>query len=302
MDGEDLNVVITRSKFEDLCMDLFKKCMPPLENVIKDAKISKSQVHDVVLVGGSTRIPKVQQMVQEFFNGKEPNKSINPDEAVAYGAAVQAAVITNVKDENIEKLILLDASGLPYFSEMDSYYNLRLTENFVDHGYVGDELVNGSSWDMHRNSPDGGEITYELGIVWVTSFFYNIANQFFGDYTVKEVAFWTGAIVASLAVIPAFIFARRLTNDLGAITATLIIVLAPNYFAHTFPGFFDTDMFYYIFSLFFILFFIESLRSKNLIAKVVFAVLSFVSIGLFAQSWTGYIFYVGLMVIFSDAG
>jgi len=112
MDGEDLNVVITRSKFEDLCMDLFKKCMPPLENVIKDAKMSKSQVHDVVLVGGSTRIPKIQQMVQEFFNGKEPNKSINPDEAVAYGAAVQAAVLTNVKDENIEKLILLDVTPL----------------------------------------------------------------------------------------------------------------------------------------------------------------------------------------------
>ena len=112
MDGEDLNVVITRSKFEDLCMDLFKKCMPPLENVIKDAKMSKSQVHDVVLVGGSTRIPKIQQMVQEFFNGKEPNKSINPDEAVAYGAAVQAAIITNVKDENIEKLILLDVTPL----------------------------------------------------------------------------------------------------------------------------------------------------------------------------------------------
>lgn len=192
-----------------------------------------------------------------------------------------------------------DASGLPYFSEMDSYYNLRLTENFVDHGYVGDELVDGSNWDMHRNSPDGDKINYELAIVWVTSFFYNIANQFFGDYTVQEVAFWTGAIVASLAVVPAFIFARRLTNDLGAITATLIIVLAPNYFAHTFPGFFDTDMFYYIFSLFFIMFFMESLRSKNLIAKVVFAILSIVSIGLFSQSWTGYIFYVGLMGIFS---
>ena len=192
-----------------------------------------------------------------------------------------------------------DASGLPYFSEMDSYYNLRLTENFVDHGHVGDEIVNDSSWDMHRNSPDGNEISYELGIVWVTSFFYNVANQFFGDYTVQEVAFWTGAIVASLAVIPAFIFARRLTNDLGAITATLIIVLAPNYFAHTFPGFFDTDMFYYIFSLFFILFFMESLRSKNLIAKVVFALLSIISIGLFSQSWTGYIFYIGLMGIFA---
>ena len=79
MDGEDLNVVITRSKFEDLCMDLFKKCMPPLENVIKDGKMGKSFIHDVVLVGGSSRIPKIQQMIQEFFNGKEPNRSINPD-------------------------------------------------------------------------------------------------------------------------------------------------------------------------------------------------------------------------------
>jgi len=112
MDGEDLNIVITRSKFEDLCMPLFKKCMPPLEQVIKDGKISKSEIHEVVLVGGSTRIPKIQQMVQEFFNGKEPNKSINPDEAVAYGAAVQAAIMTNVKDENIEKLILLDVTPL----------------------------------------------------------------------------------------------------------------------------------------------------------------------------------------------
>ena len=74
MDGEDLNVVITRSKFEDLCMDLFKKCLPPLESVLKDAKMSKSEINEVVLVGGSTRIPKIQSMVQEFFNGKEPNK------------------------------------------------------------------------------------------------------------------------------------------------------------------------------------------------------------------------------------
>ena len=112
MDGQDLNVTITRSKFEDLCIDLFKKCIPPLENVLKDSKLSKSEIHEVVLVGGSTRIPKIVSMVQEFFNGKEPNKSINPDEAVAYGAAVQAAVITNVKDENIEKLILLDVTPL----------------------------------------------------------------------------------------------------------------------------------------------------------------------------------------------
>jgi len=112
MDGRDLNVTITRAKFEELCMDLFKKCLPPLDNVLKDAKMSKSDVHDVVLVGGSTRIPKICSMVQEYFNGKEPNKSINPDEAVAYGAAVQAAVVNNVQDEEIKNLVLLDVTPL----------------------------------------------------------------------------------------------------------------------------------------------------------------------------------------------
>ena len=105
MDGEDLNVVITRT---NLYMDLLKKWMPPLENVFKDEKMSKSIIDEVVLVCGSTHIQKIQQMFQEFFNGKEPNKGINPDEAVAYGIAIQAAIMTNVKDENIKKLVLLD--------------------------------------------------------------------------------------------------------------------------------------------------------------------------------------------------
>ncbi len=193
----------------------------------------------------------------------------------------------------------VDSSGLPYFSEMDSYYNLRLTEDYLDHGFVGDIQENGHNVDMHRYAPDGNNISYELGIVYVTSFFHDMANKYIGEFSVREVAFWTGAIVASLAVIPAFIFARRLTNDYGAIVATLIIVLAPNYFAHTFPGFFDTDMFYYIFSLFFIFFFVESLRADKLAFKILYAILSIVSIGLFSQSWTGYIFYVGLMGIFT---
>ena len=112
VEGEDLNMIITRSKFEDLCMDLFTKCIPPLENVLRDAKMSKNEVNDVVLVGGSTRIPRICQMVQEFFNGREPNKTINPDEAVAYGAAVQAAIVSNVKDDNISNVILLDVTPL----------------------------------------------------------------------------------------------------------------------------------------------------------------------------------------------
>merc|ERR1712038_1253013 len=92
-DGIDFNSTITRARFEDLCMDLFRKCMDPVERVLRDAKISKGAVDEVVLVGGSTRIPKVQSMLSEFFNGKAPCKSINPDEAVAYGAAVQAAIL-----------------------------------------------------------------------------------------------------------------------------------------------------------------------------------------------------------------
>ena len=217
--------------------------------------------------------------------------------AVVFALKAPAADLNVISDD--AKGEYFDSSGLPYFSEMDSYYNLRLTEDYIDHGYVGDEIVNGSEWDMHRYAPTGNEINYELGIVYVTSYLHDLANQFFGNMSVREVAFWTGAIISTLAVIPAFIFARRLTNDWGAIVATLIIALAPNYFAHTFPGFFDTDMFYYIFSLLFIFFFVESIRAKNIIFKVLFAVISIISIGLFAQSWTGYIFYVGLMGIFA---
>ena len=122
VNGEDLNVVITRSKFEDLCMDLFKKCMLPLENVIKDAKMSKNAIYDVVLVGGSSRIPKIQQMIQKFFNGKKLNKNIDPDEAVAFGAAINAAVITNAKGEKIENLVLLDVT--PFSLGIEAYGGL----------------------------------------------------------------------------------------------------------------------------------------------------------------------------------
>jgi L1 cell adhesion molecule like protein len=111
-EGEDFNTTITRAKFEELCMDLFRKCMPPVENVLKDSGLSKGQIHEVVLVGGSTRIPKVQQMLQDFFNGKTLNRSINPDEAVAYGAAVQAAILTGEGNSNVKDLLLLDVSPL----------------------------------------------------------------------------------------------------------------------------------------------------------------------------------------------
>ena len=108
MEGIDFQSSITRAKFEQLCIDLFRKTIEPVKKVLADAKMDKAQVHDVVLVGGSTRIPKVQELLQEYFNGKELCKSINPDEAVAYGAAVQAAVLTGKQ----QKILLVDVTPL----------------------------------------------------------------------------------------------------------------------------------------------------------------------------------------------
>ncbi|XP_018828366.2 heat shock 70 kDa protein-like [Juglans regia] len=110
--GIDFYTTITRARFEELNMDLFLKCIETVEKCLRDAKIDKGQVHDVVLVGGSTRIPKIQNKLQDFFNGKELCKSINPDEAVAYGAAVQAAILTGEGSEKVQDLLLLDVTPL----------------------------------------------------------------------------------------------------------------------------------------------------------------------------------------------
>ena len=111
-EGVDFYTSITRARFEELNMDLFRKCMDPVEKCLRDAKFDKAQVHEVVLVGGSTRIPKVQTLLSDFFNGKELCKSINPDEAVAYGAAVQAAILSGEGNEKVQDLLLLDVSPL----------------------------------------------------------------------------------------------------------------------------------------------------------------------------------------------
>ncbi|XP_010931247.1 heat shock cognate 70 kDa protein 2 [Elaeis guineensis] len=111
-EGIDFYSTITRARFEELNMDLFKKCMEPVEKCLRDSKMAKSSVHEVVLVGGSTRIPRVQQLLQDFFNGKELCKSINPDEAVAYGAAVQAAILSGEGNKKVQDLLLLDVTPL----------------------------------------------------------------------------------------------------------------------------------------------------------------------------------------------
>jgi L1 cell adhesion molecule like protein len=111
-EGIDFYTSLTRARFEELNQDLFRSTMEPVEQVLRDSKIDKGSVNEIVLVGGSTRIPKIQKMVSDFFNGKEPNKSINPDEAVAYGAAVQAAILTGDTSEKTQDLLLLDVAPL----------------------------------------------------------------------------------------------------------------------------------------------------------------------------------------------
>merc|ERR1712144_113123 len=111
-DGIDYTCSLSRARFEELCMDYFRNSMGPVEKCMRDSGIDKRNVHEVVLVGGSTRIPKGQAMIQEFFNGKEPCKSINPDEAVAYGAAVQAAILTGEGSSQVQDLLLLDVTPL----------------------------------------------------------------------------------------------------------------------------------------------------------------------------------------------
>lgn len=111
-DGIDFSSTITRARFDELCSDLYRKCIDCIEKVLQDSGFGKSDIHEVVLVGGSTRIPKLQTMISDFFNGKELCKSVNPDEAVAYGAAVQAAILSGEKDDQIKDLLLLDVCPL----------------------------------------------------------------------------------------------------------------------------------------------------------------------------------------------
>jgi len=111
-EGVDFYTSLTRARFEELCADLFRGTLEPVEKALRDAKMDKASIDDIVLVGGSTRIPKIQKLLSDFFNGKELNKSINPDEAVAYGAAVQAAILTGETHEAVSDVLLLDVAPL----------------------------------------------------------------------------------------------------------------------------------------------------------------------------------------------
>ena len=111
-EDQDYSLDLTRAKFEQLCDPIFKRCIKPLEDVLKDAQLAKNEIDEVILIGGSTRIPKIQQMLQEFFDGKHLNKQMHPDEAVAYGATVQAGILSGTASAQVQDILLLDITPL----------------------------------------------------------------------------------------------------------------------------------------------------------------------------------------------
>ena len=201
-----------------------------------------------------------------------------------------------------QKALYQDDSGMPYFTEIDSYYNYRLTENYLKNGQLGDTVVNGTSWDSLSTSPNGREVNYQPVIVILAALVYKFVNMF-GSVSLTQVAFWLGPIIGSLAVLPAFYIVRRATgNTWGAIVAGVIAGAAPAYFSHTYGGFFDTDMFNVLLPLMIVVFLTESVYASKPLFKGLYAGIASLFLGLFALSWSGYTYMVlltfGTLILF----
>ncbi|MDI9438101.1 MAG: STT3 domain-containing protein [Euryarchaeota archaeon] len=228
---------------------------------------------------------------KEIFNKLKPLIIVILLFSIVFFIRAEAANLSSLPGDL--KAFYQDDDGLPYFSEMDSYYNYRLTADYLDHGYPGDTKMNGKNWDLHSNYPPGRSAEYPPLIIYVTAGAYFLVNLV-ATVPLTVVSFWMSAFIGSLCVIPAYFMVRRLTNDYGGITAGLLVALAPAYFNHSFAGFFDTDMFNILLPLLVVWMLVESIRADDLKNKAIFAALSAVSMLIFSTAWEGwwYIFYI----------
>ncbi|MBE6487752.1 MAG: peptide transporter [Methanosphaera stadtmanae] len=220
--------------------------------------------------------------------------------------AIRAETINlgGISNESV-KALYQDESGMPYFTELDSYYNYRLTENYLNTGHLGETVRNGTDWDALSTSPYGREANYQPMIIVLAAWVYNFLNSF-TSVSLTQVAFWLGPVIGSLAVIPAFFIVKRATNNTwGAVIAGLIAGAAPAYFSHTYGGFFDTDMFNVLLPLLIALFLTESVYASKPIYKVIYAALSAGCLGFFSLAWSGYTYMVlltfGTLILYIPA-
>ncbi|MDP3066366.1 MAG: STT3 domain-containing protein [Methanobacteriaceae archaeon] len=194
---------------------------------------------------------------------------------------------------SLEDQVFQDQNGLPYMHDMDSYYNYRLTRNLLDHGYLGDQKLNGIEWDSHSYYPPGVPLDYPPLIAYLSVFTYYLVNLF-SEIPLLWVCFWLPAFIAPLAGIIGYLFVKRITNNYGALAAGLLLVLAPIYYIRTVPGFFDTDIFNLVFPLLVVWFFWEAIESTNLKNQLFFSTLAAIFMFLFSLAWNGwqYLFYL----------
>ncbi len=206
-----------------------------------------------------------------------------------------------------EKSYYQDENGLHYMTELDSYYNYRLTRNLLEHGYMGDAIINGVQWDLHSYYP-GVPLDYPPLIAYLTAFVFEFVNLF-AEVPLITICFWLTAFIAPIAGIAAYLFVGRFTNQYGAFAAGVLTVTVPFYFRRTVPGWFDTDMFILIFTFLAVWFLFEAFDSINKSApekSIYFSLLSGFSLFLFALAWSGwqYLFYIivvfwGIQIIWS---
>jgi len=191
-----------------------------------------------------------------------------------------------------------DSNGHAYMYDMDSYYNYRLTKNYLNHGYLGDTKVNGTEWDFHSYAPSGVPMDYPPLIVYLTAFIYKFINLF-GAVPLLSICFWLPAFFAPLAGVVAYLFTRRFTNEYGAFAAGILTVAAPFYFIRTVPAWFDTDMFNVFFPLLVTWLFIEAVQSEDRRLRMLYSVLAAFSMLIFSMAWNGWQYQFYILIVFS---
>ncbi|RJS49128.1 MAG: peptide transporter [Methanobacterium sp.] len=186
-----------------------------------------------------------------------------------------------------------DSEGKPYLYGMDSYYNYRLTQNFIERGIMGDRIINGIEWDSYSYSPPGVPLDYPPLLIYITALLYEVIN-YFVSVPLLTISFWLPALISPLAGIAVYLFVKRYVNNTAGIVAGVLTVISPFYLLRTIPGWFDTDMFNILFPVLVVWSFIESINNKDIKKKVFFASTSSFLMLIFSMAWNGwqYIFYI----------